>query len=78
MKISGEEYKDFLNEGNKQKLKEISDSIEFKTFHFWVKPKLQMYSNISKKKLYAYKIEPIDEKNESKKLIKYIKNVINV
>ena len=81
MKISAEEYCNILKEKNQSKLKEISKMIEFKQFNFWCKPKLQMYnmySNSSKKKLYAYKIEPIDHLVESKKVIKYIKALLNI
>jgi hypothetical protein len=37
-----------------------------------------MYNSVSKKKLYAYKIEPVDVKNNSKKIIKYIKELLNI
>ena len=78
MKMTAEEYKNILKDRNVYKLKEISNMIEFKQFYFWVKPKLQMYNTTSKKKLYAYKIESVDNKNESKKIIKYLKQVLNI
>ena len=76
IKMTAEEYKDILMSRNVEKLKEISESIEFKEFYFSVKPKMQMYSNISKKKLYAFRIEEVNMKNDHKKLLKYIKKVL--
>ena len=72
MKCTAEEYKDFLENRNDEKLKELTHQIEFKVFNFWVKPKLQTYNSVSKKKLYAYKIEPYNEKAEAHKLVKYL------
>ena len=76
MKCTAEEYKDFLKNRNEEKLKELTQNIEFKVFNFWVKPKLQTYNTVSKKKLYAYRIEPYDEKNEAHKLVKYLQKEI--
>jgi hypothetical protein len=67
-----------LKDKNNSKLKEISNRIEFKQFNFWVKSKLQKYNNISKKKLYAYKLEPVNDKEESKKILKYLNNLLNI
>ena len=61
-----------LNTPFMDKLKELTQGIEFKVFNFWVKPKLQTYNAISKKKLYAYRIEPYNEKTEAHKLVKYL------
>ena len=63
---------------DEKKLREISKLIEFKTFYFFVKPKLQMYNTISKKKLYASKIESIDVKNECKKIVFYLKDLLKI
>ena len=76
MKCSAEEYKDFIKNGDEDKLKELTEGIEFKVFNFWVKPKLQTYNAVSKKKLYAYRIEAYNEKNEAHKLIKYLQKEI--
>jgi len=72
MQYTAEEYKDILKRGEDDKLKKISERIEFKDFNFWVKPKLQMFNMSSKKKLYAYRIEPVDRKGESYKLVEYL------
>ena len=76
MKCTAEEYKDFLKNRDEEKLKELTQGIEFKVFNFWIKPKLQTYNTISKKKLYAYRIEPYNEKNEAHKLVKYLQKEI--
>ena len=78
MRMTAEEYKNILKDRNFEKLKEISNMIEFKQFYFWVKPKLQMYNTTSKKKLYAFKIESVDNKIESKKIIKYLNDLLNI
>ena len=77
MKCSAEEYKDFLKNRDEEKLKELTQGIEFKVFNFWVKPKLQTYNTVSKKKLYAYRIEPYNEKSEAHKLVKYLQKEIS-
>ena len=72
MKCTAEEYKDILESRNEEKLKEITHKVEFKVFNFWVKPKIQTYNTVSKKKLYAYRSEPYNEKSEAHKLVKYL------
>ena len=72
MKCTAEEYKNILESGDEEKLKQITHKVEFKVFNFWVKPKIQTYNTVSKKKLYAYKIEPYNEKSEAHKLVKYL------
>ena len=76
MKCTAEEYKNILESGDEEKLKQITHKVEFKVFNFWVKPKIQTYNTVSKKKLYAYKIEPYNEKSEAHKLVKYLLNDI--
>ena len=79
MKMTAEEYKDILMSRNVVKLKEISDKIEFKQFYFSIKPKMQMYhtSVMPKKKIYAYKIESANMNIHARKLLGYIKKVLN-
>ena len=76
MKCTAEEYKDYLKNGDEEKLKEITHGIEFNVFNFWVKPKLQIYNTVSRKRIYAYRIEPYNEKNEAHKLVKYLQKEI--
>ena len=77
MKCNAEEYKEFLKNRDEEKLKELTQGIEFKVFNFWIKPKSQTYNTLSKKKLYAYRIEPYNEKNEAHKLVKYLQKEIS-
>ena len=72
MKCTAEEYKEILENRDEEKLREITHKVEFKVFNFWVKPKIQTYNTVSKKKLYAYRIEPYNEKSEAHKLVKYL------
>ena len=72
MKCTAEEYKNILESGDEEKLKQLTHNVEFKVFNFWVKPKMQTYNTVSKKKLYAYKIEPYNERTEAHKLVKYL------
>ena len=72
MKCTAEEYKNILESGDEEKLKQLTHNVEFKVFNFWVKPKMQTYNTVSKKKLYAYKIEPYNERAEAHKLVKYL------
>ena len=72
MKCTAEEYKNILESRDEEKLRELTHKVEFKVFNFWVKPKIQTYNTVSKKKLYAYRIEPYNEKTEAHKLVKYL------
>ena len=72
MKCTAEEYKEILENRDEEKLREITHKVEFKVFNFWVKPKIQTYNTVSKKKLYAYRIEPYNEKSEAHKLVRYL------
>ena len=72
MKCTAEEYKNIWESGDEEKLKQLTHNVEFKVFNFWVKPKMQTYNTVSKKKLYAYKIEPYNERAEAHKLVKYL------
>ena len=76
MKCTAEEYKNYLMSKDDKKIKEITEGIEFKVFNFWVKPKLQIYNTVSKKKLYAYRIEEYNEKNEAHKLLSFLQKEI--
>ena len=78
MQCTAEEYKNYLQKRDKLKLQEITDKIEFKNFNFWIRPKIQMFNTISKKKLYTWKIEPLNRKEEAHKLIGYLEKELNI
>jgi replication factor A1 len=74
-KISCEDYKDLVYSRNEEKLNEITNHLEFRTFYFIVKPKMQNYNNISKKKLNCYKVETIEPAEESRRILKCLQEV---
>ena len=78
MIYTAEEYKEFLQKRDQVKLKEISEKIEFKRFNFWVRPKVQVYNTLSKKKLYVCKIIPVDIHDEAYKISNYLKEALNI
>ena len=78
MMCSAEEYKEYLQKRDQKKLKEISEKIEFKKFNFWIRPKIQQYNTLSKKKLYVSKIMPVDEHDEAHNIACYLKQKINI
>jgi replication factor A1 len=78
IKITAEEYKDLLQGRDPSKLKEITQAVEFKTFFFYVKPKLHFYNSVPKKKLYAYKIEVVDPISDSKRLTKFLSSQLKL
>ena len=78
MMCTAEEYKEYLQKRDQVKLKEISDRVEFKKFNFWVRPKIQVYNTISKKKLYVCKILPVSVKEEADRLSSYLKERFNI
>ena len=78
MMYSVEEYKELLQKKDLIKLKEISNRIEFKKFNFWVRPKVQVYNALSKKKLYVSKIVPVDAHEEAYRIANYLKERFNI
>lgn len=78
MMCSAEEYKEYLQKRDQKKLKEISEKIEFKKFNFWIRPKIQQYNTLSKKKLYVSKIMPVDEHDEAHNIACYLKQKLNI
>lgn len=78
LKMKPDEYKDILFRNDSEKLREISESIEFKEFYFWVKPKMQIYNNSTKKKIYGYKIEPVDIQIEARNILNYLKKEVGL
>jgi replication factor A1 len=77
-KYNCEEYKDFVLNSDTVKLKEINANLEFKTFIFTGKPKLQMYNSVAKKKINVWRIDNIDTVADARRLIKNLKSVLNI
>lgn len=78
IKIRAEEYRNVLLSNDIEKLREINRNIEFKTFYFSVKPKIQQFNGNFKKKIYAYKFEQVDDVLETKRLIEKIGRRFNI
>ena len=74
--VTAEEYKDLVNNKEETRLREISDKIEFKKFMFIGKPKLQVYNNMTKKRLNVYRFEEIKGKEEAKQNIRYLNTLL--
>ena len=68
--VTAEEYKDLVNNKEDTRLREISDKIEFKKFLFIGKPKVQVYNNMTKKRLNVYRFEEVKGKEEAKQNIR--------
>ena len=78
MLCTAEEYKNYLQKRNQLKLQEITNRIEFQIFNFGIRPKAQAFNTISKKKLYTFKIAPINRKEDAHKLISYLNKELNI
>jgi replication factor A1 len=78
MKMTAEEYKDVLFSRDEDKLKQISNDLEFKTFLFNIRPKLHFYNSLPKKKLYVNRTEPVDTVSEANRLILKLKADLNL
>lgn len=77
-KYTCEEYKDFVQNNDSLKLKEINANLEFKTFIFSGKPKLQVYNSLAKKKINVWRIDNIETIADARRLIKNLKSVLNI
>jgi len=75
-KLSCEEYKSLVDSSDSAKLRQLSDSIEFKSYYITCKPKITTYQNISKKKLTVFKIEPIDSLADARKRVKTLASIL--
>lgn len=73
LKLTAEEYKNELYDKESTRLKEISSELEFKDYIFIIKSKIQMFNSIPKKKLQVYKIDPVNQREDARRLIADIK-----
>lgn len=73
LKMNAGEYRALLIDRDDSKLKEISNRIENKNFYFLVKPKVQKFNNIPKKKFSVNKIENVESQKEAYRILKYLK-----
>ena len=76
MKMNASEYRNLLLDQDMFKLKEITKRILYKEFYFVVKPKMQSFNGVLKKKFTANKIEYVDCVNDSYRILHNLKNKI--
>jgi replication factor A1 len=78
LKISCDDYKDLIFNNDQVKLNEITKELEFKTFTFVGKAKMNLYNGIPKKKFNVYKVEPVDLSVEIKRLTRSLGTLLNI
>ena len=73
MNMSADDYRNILVNRDDEKLNQISDSVEYKEFYFLLKVRLNKFNDTTKKKFTANKIEKINKKEETGRLVNDIK-----
>ena len=73
MNINADDYRNILVNRDEEKLGQISEGVEYKEFYFLLKVRLNKYNDTTKKKFTATKIEKINKKENTIKLINDIK-----
>lgn len=78
MNISADDYRNILVNRDEEKLGQISEGVEYKEFYFLLKVRLNKYNDTTKKKFTATKIEKINKKENTIKLINDIKMKLGI
>ena len=73
LKMSAGDYRALLINRDEDKLRAISGRIENNDFYFLVKPKVQKFNNIPKKKFSVNKIENVEQGKEAYRLLEQLK-----
>ena len=73
MNISADDYRNILVNRDEEKLGQISEGVEYKEFYFLLKVRLNKYNDTTKKKFTATKIEKINKKENTGRLVNDIK-----
>ena len=73
MNINADDYRNILVNRDEEKLGQISEGVEYKEFYFLLKVRLNKYNDTTKKKFTATKIEKINKKENTIRLINDIK-----
>ena len=73
MNINADDYRNILVNRNEEKLGQISEGVEYKEFYFLLKVRLNKYNDTTKKKFTATKIERINKKEDTNRLVNDIK-----
>ena len=78
MNINADDYRNILVNRDEEKLGQISEGVEYKEFYFLLKVRLNKYNDTTKKKFTATKIEKINKKENTIKLINDIKMKLGI
>ena len=73
MNMTADDYRNILVNRDDEKLNQISDSVEYKEYYFLLKVRLNKFNDTTKKKFTANKIEKINKKEETGRLVNDIK-----
>ena len=75
--IDAKTYSDLIENNDVEKLKDITNKIEYHTFYFYGKANIMKYGNRVKTQFFVYKFEKEDFKKEKKKVFENIQGVLN-
>ena len=78
MNINADDYRNILVNRDEEKLGQISEGVEYKEFYFLLKVRLNKYNDTTKKKFTATKIEKINKKENTIKLVNDIKMKLGI
>ena len=76
--IDAKQYSELVENNNTERLREISENIEYKNFYFSGKANILNYGGRVKKQLFVYKFEREDFVKEKKKILVDIKNSLSL
>ena len=78
MNMSADDYRNILINRDDEKLNQISDNVEYKEYYFLLKVRLNKFNDTTKKKFTANKIEKINKKEDTGRMINDIKKKFNI
>ena len=78
MNINADDYRNILVNRDEEKLGQISEGVEYKEFYFLLKVRLNKYNDTTKKKFTATKIERINKKESTGKLMNDLKKKLGI
>jgi replication factor A1 len=78
MNMSADDYRNILVNRDDEKLNQISESVEYKQFYFLLKVRLNKFNDTTKKKFTANKIEKINKKEDTGRLVNDIKKKFKI
>ena len=78
MNMSADDYRNILINRDEEKLSQISEGVEYKEFYFLIKVRLNKFNDSTKKKFTANKIEKINKKEDTSRLVNDIKNKLKI